>query len=302
MIDKPAGLTSHDVVARVRRILHTRKVGHAGTLDPMATGLLLIGAGQATRLLGYLARADKEYLATIRLGASTLTDDAEGELLHAAEPERLAALERLEIESAIERLSGALMQVPSSVSAIKVGGERAYARVRAGESVELAARPIRVDAFEILGLRRNPNSLDLDVRVACSSGTYVRALARDLGQMLVVGGHLTSLRRTRIGPWHVDGAVDLAGLADDPVPADRLVSLAEVAADCFGVVVLDDAMAADVRNGRPIPLALGSAEAPVALLDGRGEFLALAFGEGSRARYLAVFAAPSGSRGEQVLG
>jgi len=302
VIDKPPGLTSHDVVARVRRILRTRKVGHAGTLDPMATGLLLIGVGQATRLLGYLARADKEYLATIRLGASTLTDDAEGEVLDAAEPQRLAGLELLQIRSAIERLSGSIMQIPSSVSAIKVGGERAYARVRAGEAVELSARPIRVEAFEVLELRRQANSLDLDVRVTCSSGTYVRALARDLGQMLEVGGHLTSLRRTRIGAWDVSGAVDLGDLSEEPVPAERLVGLAKVAMRTFPVVVVDHVRAADVLHGRPIPLAIGTAEAPAALVDAGGGFLALAYGEGSRARYLAVFAAPISSTGQQVLG
>lgn len=302
MIDKPAGLTSHDVVARVRRILRTRKVGHAGTLDPMATGLLLVGVGQATRLLGYLARADKEYLATIRLGASTITDDAEGEVLQVGEPERVARLGPVQIESAIDRLTGAIMQVPSSVSAIKVDGERSYARVRTGMTVALAARPVRVDAFEVHRVRPAPPWLDLDVRVACSSGTYVRALARDLGQALGVGGHLTSLRRMRIGAWQIDQAIGLAALAADPSPADRVLAIGQAAERSFPVVVVEGALVSDVRHGRPIPLDAGSPQDPVALLDGSGGLLALAFGDDSRARYLAVFASPGGSESEEVLG
>jgi tRNA pseudouridine55 synthase len=194
VVDKPAGWTSHDVVGRVRRLSRTRKVGHAGTLDPMATGVLLLGIGKATRLLGHLALTDKEYVATVRLGQTTVTDDAEGELLETRDASGLADPE---IERAVLALRGTIQQVPSSVSAIKVDGVRSYAKVRAGEAVELRAREVTVSRFEVLARRGD----DLEVAVTCSSGTYVRALARDLGAALGVGAHLTALRRTRVGPF-----------------------------------------------------------------------------------------------------
>ena len=201
VVDKPAGWTSHDVVGRTRRLARTRKVGHAGTLDPMATGVLLLGIGKATRLLGHLALTDKTYLATIRLGQTTVTDDAEGEVLTDVPVE----LDDEAVVREIAALTGDLMQVPSSVSAIKVDGVRSYAKVRAGESVELKARPVTVADFTLLA-RRGP---ELDVSVTCSSGTYVRALARDLGEALGVGGHLTALRRTRVGPFTLEAAAAL---------------------------------------------------------------------------------------------
>jgi tRNA pseudouridine55 synthase len=216
VVDKPAGFTSHDVVARMRRIARTRKVGHAGTLDPMATGVLVVGVEKATRLLHHLVLADKAYTATIRLGQATTTDDAEGEVIGGASA---AALDEAAVRAAIQPLTGEIMQVPSAVSAIKVDGQRAYARVRSGEAVELAARPVTVQRFDAVGFRPDPPLLDVDVEVECSSGTYVRALARDLGAALGVGGHLTALRRTRVGPFTLEQARPLDVLAemDDPV-------------------------------------------------------------------------------------
>lgn len=214
VVAKPAGLTSHDVVARVRRLAGTRKVGHAGTLDPMATGVLVVGVNKATRLLTFLVGCDKTYEATIRLGQSTVTDDAEGEVTTSV---GASGLDAGALTAAVAALTGDIQQVPSSVSAIKVAGERSYARVRAGESVELAARPVRVSRFEVLATRElevdGVRVTDLDVVVEVSSGTYVRALARDLGGLLGVGGHLTALHRSRVGGFTDDDAHDLVELA-----------------------------------------------------------------------------------------
>jgi len=229
VVDKPAGWTSHDVVARMRRLARTKKVGHAGTLDPMATGVLVLGIGRATRLLTYVVGADKEYTATIRLGVATTTDDAEGETVTVADA---SSVTRAAIDSGVAILTGPIQQVPSSVSAIKVNGKRAYAMVRAGESVELAARAVTIHRFEVHDVRAASADgvavLDVDVTVECSSGTYIRALARDLGDGLGVGGHLTALRRTRVGGYGLDVArtVDeLAVLAEDgPLP---VLSLAD---------------------------------------------------------------------------
>jgi tRNA pseudouridine55 synthase len=217
IVDKPAGMTSHDVVSKVRRITHTRRVGHAGTLDPMATGVLVLGVERATKLLNHLVLTDKSYSATIRLGAATSTDDAEGEIISALDA---TAVTVEQLGAAIQPLTGNIMQRPSSVSAIKVDGRRAYDRVRAGEDVELVARPVTVSRFDMLGpIRLEGDCLDVDVAVDCSSGTYIRALARDLGDALGVGGHLTALRRTRVGPFGIEQAVTLESLAtlEDPV-------------------------------------------------------------------------------------
>ena len=214
LVDKPGGLTSHDVVARTRRALGTRKVGHAGTLDPMATGLLVIGVEAATRLLTYVVGADKTYLATIRLGQTTGTDDAEGDIAEMAEPAAVRAVTMPQMLAGIAALTGDISQVPNAVSAIKVDGRRAYDRVRAGEEVELKARAVTVSRFEVLAERRKEGFIDLDVVVDCSSGTYIRALARDLGASLRVGGHLTALRRTRVGPFLVEGAATVDDLAE----------------------------------------------------------------------------------------
>ena len=226
IVDKPAGLTSHDVVARVRRLARTRRVGHAGTLDPMATGVLVLGVERATKLLGHLTGTDKGYAATIRLGLSTVTDDAEGEVTGGSPA---AGVTEDAVRAGLATLTGAQQQVPSAVSAVKVGGRRAYARVRAGEEVELAPRRVTVSRLELLGLRRPaPDLVDLDVEVDCSSGTYVRALARDLGAALGVGGHLTALRRTRVGPFTLADALTLDELAARPdpvvVPLDAAVA------------------------------------------------------------------------------
>lgn len=258
LVDKPQGLTSHDVVARLRRHCRTRRVGHAGTLDPMATGLLVLGVGRATRFLTYLVGADKTYTATIRLGQATVTDDAEGEITT-----RLGAAGDLPVEAALDGLRGEILQVPSSVSAIKVGGERSYARVRAGEEVTLAPRPVTIRRFEVLrcGAGRADDGtpvVDLDVVVECSSGTYIRALARDLGVALGVGGHLIALRRTAVGPFRVEEARTLEAIAAQSQEGHPpLLTMTEVAARCFPTVRLADDAAASLRVGRPIPAVPG---------------------------------------------
>jgi tRNA pseudouridine55 synthase len=200
IVDKPGGMTSHDVVARIRRLAHTRRVGHAGTLDPMATGVLVIGVEKATRLLGHLMLTEKTYAATIRLGQSTSTDDAEGEPT-GGNP--ASGVTRAALDTEIAKLTGEILQVPSSVSAIKVNGQRAYKLTRAGEAPALAARPVTVYEFTVTAIRQVGDYLDLDATVRCSSGTYIRALARDLGTALGTGGHLTALRRTAVGPYTV---------------------------------------------------------------------------------------------------
>ena len=286
VVDKPSGWTSHGVVGRVRRLAGTRKVGHAGTLDPMATGVLVLGVGRATRLLGHLQLADKEYLATIRLGQSTVTDDAEGEVVSTTPAGHVDAEA---ITAGMAPLTGPIEQVPSSVSAIKVDGQRSYARVRAGEDVDLAARSVTVETFELGDVRRADDVVDVDVRVVCSSGTYVRALARDLGEALGVGGHLTMLRRTRVGGFELASAHTLDELEADFV----LTDLDTAARSSFPTVDLDDTQAGDVRFGRPLAgLVLGT-DAPVALFDPAGHFLALYEQRGDDARAVAVFADPA---------
>ncbi|GII99404.1 tRNA pseudouridine synthase B [Sediminihabitans luteus] len=287
VVDKPAGWTSHDVVGRVRRLAGTRKVGHAGTLDPMATGVLVLGVGRATRLLTYVVGADKDYDATVRLGVTTTTEDAEGEVLDVRDASHL---DRASIDDAVAALTGDLQQVPSAVSAIKVDGQRAYARVRAGETVELAARSVTVSRFEVLAVREardvgdvgnvgNVGSessegseggeggvdgggavggsvtvLDVDVTVTVSSGTYVRALARDLGDALGVGAHLTALRRTRVGGL----ALDRAGtLGEHEAQADRdgvlaTTPLADAARAIFPVRELTEPEARALSYGQRV--------------------------------------------------
>jgi tRNA pseudouridine55 synthase len=247
LVDKPAGWTSHDVVGKVRRLAGTRKVGHAGTLDPMATGLLVVGFNKATRLLTAITGTDKTYLATIRLGQNTVTDDAQGEVIqtrlaNAVTPERVAA--------AIADLTGDIQQVPSAVSAIKVDGQRAYNRVRAGEDVKLEARPVTIHRFEVTGYRRGDGgkTVDLDVEVDCTSGTYIRALARDLGEALETGGHLTALRRTAVGPFSVDDAVTLEDLATRFTATE----LSEAAAGLFPVRRLTAHEVSELSFGRRI--------------------------------------------------
>ena len=245
LVDKPAGLTSHDVVARTRRALGTRKVGHAGTLDPMATGLLVIGVEGATRLLTYVVGVDKTYSATIRLGQSTDTDDADGEILSRASEEAIAGVTDDGVAAGVRTLTGVIRQVPSSVSAIKVDGRRAYDRVRAGEEVVLAAREVTVSRFEVLSRRQGAGFIDLDVIVDCSSGTYIRSLARDLGADLGVGGHLTALRRSRVGDFDMADAVGI-----DDLEGAQLMSPADAAARVLDVLDVSAEDARDLRHGK----------------------------------------------------
>jgi tRNA pseudouridine55 synthase len=290
VLDKPGGVTSHDVVAAVRRALGTRKVGHAGTLDPMATGVLLVGVGQATRLLGHLALKGKSYLATIRLGAATVTDDREGAVTAVCAPQVLATLTDEHIRAELARLVGTVEQRPSAVSAIKVDGRRAYDRVRAGEQVELAPRTVTIERIEPFGLRRAEGAIDVDIQVDCSTGTYIRAIARDVGESLGVGGHLVSLRRTAVGPFDVGEAVDLSDVsAGSPV----LLPMSQVAARCFPTWRVAPSEARAVSLGQRISWTGPDPAGPiVAIVDESGELLALAEPDAGVARYQAVFASP----------
>lgn len=245
LVDKPGGMTSHDVVARARKALDTRKIGHAGTLDPMATGLLVLGVGPATRLLTFIVGLDKTYTATIRLGTATDTDDAEGAETSRSDAAALAAATPERIRSGVAALTGTISQVPSTVSAIKVAGRRAYDLARAGQEVELAARTVTVARFDVLAERRGADAIDLDVVVDCTSGTYVRALARDLGAGLGVGGHLTALRRTRIGPLRVQDAASV-----DAVASDALRPAGDIAALVLGRLEVTADEARDLRHGK----------------------------------------------------
>jgi tRNA pseudouridine55 synthase len=277
VVDKPAGCTSHDVVARLRRLAGTRRVGHAGTLDPMATGVLVIGIGQATRLLGHLALTDKDYEATIRLGTTTTTDDAEGEGI---ETKSAASVSDAAIEAAMTDLTGDIEQVPSSVSAIKVDGVRAYARVRAGETVELKARRVTVERFDLLERRGD----DLDVVVTCSTGTYVRALARDLGSALGVGAHLRALRRTRVGSFTVNEAKTLEQLEEDLTT----IPLAAAVGAAFPRIDVSEGEAERISHGQRLVLDLTSSPSGVFAPDGR--VVALVEDRDGVAQPLCVFA------------
>ncbi|TQO18993.1 tRNA pseudouridine synthase B [Rhodoglobus vestalii] len=283
-IDKPHGITSHGVIARARASVGTRKIGHAGTLDPMATGLLVLGANNATRLLTYLVGLDKQYTATIRLGASSNTDDAEGELSEPADAAALSAITNRDIAAAVAQLTGHIMQRPSSVSAIKVDGKRAYTLARSGEEVRLAERAVTVSAFEVLEVVRGEH-IDVEARVDCSSGTYVRALARDLGAALGVGGHLTVLRRTRVGPFHVDGA---STLADDL--EQHLIAPAVVAGQLFDSVELNDQQSFELSRGQQVPLGNVGA-GPIAVVNPAGRLIGLAEVVNGRTRILSNFPA-----------
>jgi len=280
VVDKPAGLTSHDVVAQVRRLAGTRKVGHAGTLDPMATGVLVLGVNRATRLLGHLMLTEKAYAATIRLGVATTTDDAEGETTAVAST---AHLEEPTVRAALAEFVGDIEQVPTAVSAIKIDGKRAYQRVRDGEDVELKARPVTIHALTVLDVRPAGEALDVDVTVRCSSGTYIRAIARDLGAALGVGGHLTALRRTAVGAFGLDLASSLEQLGEE----FTMLPIADAARESFTVRDLDDRQASDVRFGRALDVELGGLTAVFAP---DGEFLALYEPREGVARAVAVFA------------
>ncbi len=303
IVDKPAGWTSHDVVARTRRLAGTRKVGHAGTLDPMATGVLVLGVNRATRLLTYLVGADKTYTATIRLGVTTITDDAEGDVL---EVQDASGVQADALRAAVRDLTGPIAQVPSSVSAIKVDGQRSYARVRSGKAVELAPRPVTVHRFDLLGERVGEHEgtpvLDIDVEVECSSGTYVRALARDLGRTLMVGaalgvggamlvgGHLTALRRTRVGPYGLERARSLEQLQASFV----LLPAAEAARAAFPVRDLTDDEVTALGHGKRLP-AVGQGEGPIAAISPDGRLIALLLQSGTQARPVLVMV-PAGEQ------
>ncbi|WP_228943474.1 tRNA pseudouridine(55) synthase TruB [Nocardioides sp. Leaf374] len=296
VVDKPGGITSHDVVSRARRALGTRKVGHAGTLDPMATGVLVLGVNRATRLLGHLMLTEKAYAATVRLGVATTTDDAEGEVVSTTSADHL---DEAAVRESLAGFVGDIEQVPTAVSAIKVDGKRAYQRVRDGEDVQLAARPVTVHELTVLDVRRVPGGavtghgaggspttdvVDVDVALRCSSGTYVRAIARDAGRVLGVGGHLTALRRTAVGPYDLTVATTLEQLAEQGPGA--LLPVAAAARAAFASLDLDARQAGDVRIGRPLDLAL---DGLTALFDPAGEFLALYEPRDDRARAVAVF-------------
>jgi len=281
IVDKPSGWTSHDAVARIRRLAGTRRVGHAGTLDPMATGVLVVGVEKATRLLGHLALVDKAYTGTIRLGQATNTDDAEGEIVSAAGAARLTDDELL---AAVTPLTGRIRQVPPQVSAVKVAGVRAYRLARAGQHAPVAAREVIVHTFEITGVRRAGTLIDADISVTCSSGTYIRALARDLGAALGVGGHLTMLRRTRVGRYGLSAARTL----DELGASFAVLPLAEVAAAEFPRRDVTTEEAERVAHGVPLP-ATGLGPGPVAVFGPGGGLLALVQEKGAHARPLAVF-------------
>jgi tRNA pseudouridine55 synthase len=292
IVDKPGGMTSHDVVARVRRLAGTRKVGHAGTLDPMATGVLVVGVEKATRLLGYLTLTEKEYDATIRLGQSTSTDDAEGEITGGA---TAAGVSAEALAGAVAGLTGEIEQVPPAVSAIKIDGQRAYRLTRAGAAPELKPRPVTVYEFTVTAVRRDGELLDVDATVRCSSGTYIRALARDLGTALGTGGHLTRLRRTRVGGYRIEDARTLEQLAG----RFEVLPLAQAAAAAFPSRTLTADEARRLAHGGrltvstaagaaaeaiPAPPTTAAAYAP------DGTLIALVTEESGQARPLVVFA------------
>ncbi|MFG2060029.1 tRNA pseudouridine(55) synthase TruB [Micromonospora sp. NPDC048871] len=285
VVDKPGGMTSHDVVARIRRFARTRRVGHGGTLDPMATGVLVIGVGRATRLLTYVIGADKTYAATIRLGQSTVTDDAEGEVIATASA---GALTDEAIHAALAALTGEIDQVPSAVSAVKINGQRAYKRVRDGETVDLPARRVTVSRLEVLAIRRDqPEVVDVDVEVACSTGTYIRAIARDAGLALGVGGHLTALRRTAVGGFTLAEAATLDEL-EQRAPEVVDLPLAAAAARFFTTRVASPEEAKVLSHGGPLdPIGhLG----PYAVFDPAGQLIAIVSERAGRARAEIVLA------------
>ena len=291
-MDKPQGWTSHDVVGRMRRLAGTRKVGHAGTLDPMATGVLVLGINKATRLLTYIVGTSKTYTATIRLGESTVTDDAEGEVVSS---QSAAAITEKAIRAGVAALTGEIQQVPSSVSAIKVNGERAYARVRSGEDVKLASRPVTIHRFDVHAVRpdRDGEVLDVDVTVECSSGTYIRALARDLGEALGTGGHLTALRRTQVGPYTLDQARTLEQLAEEL----EVLEMSQAARALMPNRELSADETTEISFGRRIAAGAGArtpdaatADKPAAAFAPDGSLVALLADAGGYAKPVLVFA------------
>ncbi|KES03386.1 tRNA pseudouridine synthase B [Streptomyces toyocaensis] len=288
IVDKPSGFTSHDVVAKMRGIARTRRVGHAGTLDPMATGVLVLGVEKATKLLGHLALTEKEYLGTVRLGQNTLTDDAEGDITSSTDASRVT---REAVDAGVAKLTGDIMQVPSKVSAIKINGVRSYKRARDGEEFDIPARPVTVSSFSVYDVREavaedGTPVLDLVVSVVCSSGTYIRALARDLGAGLGVGGHLTALRRTRVGPYKLDSARTLDELQKELT----VMPIAEAAAAAFPRWDVDERRAGLLTNGVRLDMPEEYAgSGAVAVFAPGGRFIALVEEHRGKAKSLAVF-------------
>lgn len=304
VIDKPAGLTSHDVVGRVRRSLGIRRVGHAGTLDPMATGVLVLGYGRATRLLTYLLGVDKAYRATIRLGWSSDTDDADGTVVVSADSHALARIDDADVTQAMATIAARPVQVPSAVSAIKIAGQRSYQRVRSGESVTLPAREVLIHVFSARSIERGADAIDIEVDVECGSGTYVRALARDLGSMLGVGGHLTALRRTRVGPFTLAEAIDLMAYEQNPTPSQAL-SPAAAAAMILPAWVVPDHTAVALSHGQQVTWPPGLAPRTTAVITDAGRLVSIIEPREDRVRSLTVFADPadvSGSDSGERIG
>jgi len=290
IVDKPSGFTSHDVVAKMRGIARTRRVGHAGTLDPMATGVLVLGLEKATKLLGHLALTEKEYVGTIRLGQNTLTDDAEGDIISSTDA---SGVRRDAVDAGVAQLTGDIMQVPSKVSAIKIDGVRSYKRAREGEDFEIPARPVKISSFAVYDVRDavaedGTPVLDLVVSVVCSSGTYIRALARDLGADLGVGGHLTALRRTRVGPYKLDSARTLDQLQQELT----VMPIADAATAAFPRWDVDTRRARLLLNGVRLEMPeVYAGRGAVAVFDPAGVFLALVEEQKGKAKSLAVFGA-----------
>lgn len=285
VVDKEPGMTSHDVVAIARRALGTRKVGHAGTLDPMATGVLVLGFGNGTRLLQYITDGDKTYKATIVLGQSTVSDDKEGSVIATASKEQLSPISNEQIATSLAAMTGTISQRPSSVSAIKVDGERAHARVRAGEEFELPAREVTISQLDVLGIRKKESSIEVDVEVTCSAGTFIRAIARDCGDALGIGGHLSALRRTRVARFDFIGSVTINQLKEGDFTT---LSVTDVAKLTFPIRQVTEEEAMDLSFGRTLaPCANDDVTAAI----GHGEILALLKNSQGHARPIAVFAA-----------
>lgn len=277
IVDKHEGMTSHDVVSKIRRTFSTKKVGHAGTLDPMATGVLVLGLERGTKFLAHMVASTKSYAATIRLGAATTTDDREGETIASASPDQLAAITETKISDAVKQFRGSIMQRPAAVSAIKIDGKRAHQRVREGEKVEIPARPVTISRYDILEIRRDAAFIDIDVEVDCSSGTYIRSLARDLGEELGVGGHLTALRRTQVGPFTLDNAVTLEKLEENPHVS---LTLDQALAASYPVLSVSEKEASDLAMGKWLtPRGLKGIHAAV---DPHGRAIALVKEQGKR--------------------
>lgn len=277
IVDKPQGMTSHDVVSKIRRTFSTKKVGHAGTLDPMATGVLVLGLERGTKFLAHMVASTKSYTATIRLGAATTTDDREGETIASASPDQLAGITETKISDAVKPFRGSIMQRPAAVSAIKIDGKRAHQRVREGEKVEIPARPVTISRYDILEIRRDAAFIDIDVEVDCSSGTYIRSLARDLGKELGVGGHLTALRRTQVGPFTLDNAVTLEKLEENPHVS---LTLDQALAASYPVLSVSEKEASDLAMGKWLtPRGLKGIHAAV---DPHGRAIALVKEQGKR--------------------